>query len=161
MNKFRLEKELKIIEIEDSLKAADSFYIAEYGSLRVSDLEDLRKRVKAVKGEVKVYKNRLLKIASEAVGFPKLADFLTGQNIFIFSKEEGSQVAKILYDFANQNQNFQLKAGIWEGVIIDAAGVVDVAKLPTYEEALARLSSSLIAPLQNLSLALKLFSETK
>lgn len=54
-----------------------------------------------------------------------------------------------------------LKAGIFEGKVIDAKGVAEVAALPNYEEALGILARSLISPLQQLSLSLKLYSEKK
>lgn len=112
MNKLRLQKEVEIRRIEGSLRSSESFFVTEYKSLKVSDLEELRAKLRPLFAEVRVCKNRLLKIASNRAGLTGLDDFLTGQNLFIFSKEGGSQVAKQLYDFSRTNKQLVLKAGL-------------------------------------------------
>lgn len=159
MSRFRFEKKLIVKEIEESLKVANSFFVANYEGLTVEWLEELRNRLRGENAKVKVYKNRLMKLAAHKLGFEKISDSLHGSNIFIFSFSEENTVAKILHKFATQNHRFELKAGIWEKEIIGADEIVEVAKLPTFEEAIASLSFYLMFPLQQLGFSLKLVSE--
>lgn len=112
MNKLRLRKEIEIKRIEGSLKTSSSFFVTEYKGLKVGDLEQLRRRLRPPLAEVRVCKNRLLKIASTRAGVADLSDYLKGQNLFIFGKDEGNQVAKLLYDFSKENKDLVLKAGL-------------------------------------------------
>lgn len=159
MSKFRFEKKLIVKEIEQSLKVANSFFVANYEGLNVEWLEELRNRLRTENAKVKVYKNRLMKLAANKLGFGGITVFLRGSNVFVFSFSEENTVAKILYKFATQNDLFKLKAGIWEKEIIEADGIVEVAKLPTFEEAIASLTFYLMIPLQQLGFSLKLISE--
>lgn len=159
MSRFRFEKELIVKEIEQSLRMAGSFFVANYEGLSVEWLEELRNQLRGENAKVKVYKNRLLKLAASKLGFEKIAEFLHGSNIFIFSFSEENTVAQILHKFSIKNPRFELKAGIWEKEVIDATEVVEVAKLPTFTEAIANLACFLMVPLQQLGFSLKLISE--
>lgn len=159
MSRFRFEKKLIVKEIEESLKVANSFFVANYEGLTVEWLEELRNRLRSENAKVKVYKNRLMKLATNKLGFEKITDSLHGSNVFIFSFSEENTVAKILHKFATQNNRFELKAGIWEKEIIRADEIVEVAKLPTFEEAISSLAFYLMFPLQQLGFSLKLVSE--
>nr|WP_318032925.1 50S ribosomal protein L10 [Mycoplasmopsis cynos] len=108
-----------------------------------------------------IYKNRLFKIAAANNGLADLSEYLVGPNIFLFSENDGMVAAKLLSSFAKKHKIMVIKAGTYEGKVLDANGVKEVATLPTYEEALAILARSMMSPLQQLGLALKMYSEGK
>ncbi|UUD36517.1 50S ribosomal protein L10 [Mycoplasmopsis citelli] len=158
---FKIAKRNTVNEIADKVQQAKAIAFAEYRGLSVAELKELRVEAKKIGVEIKVYKNRLFKIAAAKTGFENLADHLVGPNIFAFSKQDDMSAAKLLVKFAKTHKLMVIKAGTYEGQVIDASGVKQVASLPTYEEALGILARSLMAPLQQISLSLKLVSEGK
>ncbi|WP_426460905.1 50S ribosomal protein L10 [Mycoplasma hafezii] len=160
-SKFRAAKREVVAEILDRIQDSQALAFAEYRGLTVAELQEFRKEAKQHGVEIKVYKNRLVKIAAEQAGLADLADHLVGPNIFAFSQNDQMSAAKLLVSFAKKHKLMVIKAGTFEGKVVDAAGVKMVASLPTYEEALGILARSMMAPLQQMSLSLKLVSEGK
>ncbi|UUD35557.1 50S ribosomal protein L10 [Mycoplasmopsis caviae] len=156
---FRLAKMDTVKEIQSKLESSQALVIAEYRGLSVAELTALRQLAKKEGIDIKVYKNRLFKIAAKNQGINDLEQHLVGPNIFAFGTADALVATKVLVKFAKENKLLVPKAGIFEGKVIDAKGVAEVASLPNYEEALTILARSLMAPLQQLSLSLKLFSE--
>ncbi|TQC51617.1 50S ribosomal protein L10 [Mycoplasmopsis mucosicanis] len=156
---FKLMKKEQSKEIAKKIADAKALVVAEYRGLTVQELTNLRVEAKKAGVELVVYKNRIFKYALANTEFESLGELLVGPNIYAFSNEDELSAAKVLSKFAKENKLLVLKAGIFEGKVIDAKGVAEVASLPNYEEALGILARSLISPLQQLSLSLKLYSE--
>ncbi|WGI36272.1 50S ribosomal protein L10 [Mesomycoplasma lagogenitalium] len=156
MNSFRKEKENIVAEVKNSLKQSSSLIIAEYRGLHVSEFEQLRKQLKEAGVKIKVYKNRLFKIAADELGYSELSSTLVGPNVFAFGGNDAIAPAKIISKFAKKHPEVILKGGIYENKIIDAAEANQVASLPSYEEALTMLASSLMGSLRQLSVGLKM-----
>lgn len=148
----------QVAEIVSKLTHSKTMAIFEYKGLTVQDLRNLRKELKPLGIEVKVYKNRLFKIALDQTSFKSLKQCLTGPNIFVFGQQEENILAKKVFDFINQNikthPDLKIKGGIYEGSVIDAASFAEVAQLPSYEEAIGKLIMTLLNPLVNASLVL-------
>lgn len=155
----KLAKKSLVKEIEEKIKSSQAIALAEYKGLSVAELKQLRIEAKKMDVEIKVFKNRLFKLAIKNANIDGLDDFLVGQNIFAFSKNDDLSAAKLLSKFAKDNKMLVIKAGTYEGKAIDAKGIEAIAALPTYSEALTILARSMMAPLQQLSLSLKLYSE--
>lgn len=158
---LKLAKKAVAKDITEKLQSSQSLVVAEYRGLTVAEMNQLRVLAKKNGIELKVYKNRVFKFAAEAANYVEINDHLVGPNIFAFSNNDALAGFKVLADFAKNNKLLVLKAGIFEGNVVDAKGVQEIATLPNYEEALGILGRSLIAPLQQLSLSLKLLSEKK
>ncbi|CCP23980.1 50S ribosomal protein L10 [Mycoplasmopsis cynos] len=160
-SKFKIAKREVVLEISQKIKNSQALAFAEYRGLTVAELEEFRSEAAKVGVDVKVYKNRLFKIAAANNGLADLSEYLVGPNIFLFSENDGMAAAKLLSSFAKKHKIMVIKAGTYEGKVLDANGVKEVATLPTYEEALAILARSMMSPLQQLGLALKMYSEGK
>ncbi|MGZ9413535.1 50S ribosomal protein L10 [Mycoplasma sp. 480] len=156
MNSFRQEKENIVAEVKNNIQNSSSLVIAEYRGLHVSDFEELRKELKSAGVKIKVYKNRLFKIASNDLGYSELESTLVGPNVFAFGGDDAIAPAKIISKFSKKHPEVVLKGGIYENQVIDAAEVQKVASLPSYEEALTMLASSLMGSLRQLSVGLKM-----
>lgn len=155
----KMAKKSLVKEIEERIKTSQAIALAEYKGLSVAELKKLRIEAKKMGVEIKVFKNRLFKIAVENLKIQGLDDFLVGQNLFAFSKNDDMSAAKLLSKFAKENKILVIKAGTYEGKTVDAKGIEAIAALPTYEEALTILARSMMAPLQQLSISLNLYSE--
>ncbi|MEA4162453.1 50S ribosomal protein L10 [Mycoplasma sp. 888] len=160
-SKLKAAKKEVVLEIVDKIQNSKAVAFAEYRGLTVSELEEFRKEAKKLGVDIKVYKNRLFNLAAQQTGFADLAEYLVGPNIFAFSNNDDMSAAKLLTKYAKTHKLLVVKAGTFEGKVINAAGVKEVATLPTYEEALGILARSMMAPLQQISLSLKLVSEGK
>ncbi|SYV97777.1 50S ribosomal protein L10 [Mycoplasmopsis edwardii] len=160
-SKFKKAKKEVVLEISQKIKNSQAIAFAEYRGLTVAELEEFRLEAAKVGVDVKVYKNRLFKIAAANNGLADLSEHLVGPNIFLFSEKDGMAAAKLLVAFVKKHKIMVIKAGTFEGKVLDAQGVKDVATLPTYEESLAILARSMMAPLQQLGLSLKMYSEGK
>lgn len=157
MTTNRRAKEEQIKEISAKISAAKSLVVAEYAGLTVKNLQALRKDLKAKGVELKVYKNRLFRVASNEAGY-NLDESLIGPNIYAFGMEDDISPAKVLAKFAKKHEALKLKAGIYEGNVIDSTGVAEVATLPSLEEALTMLATSLLAPVNYIGKGLHLLT---
>jgi large subunit ribosomal protein L10 len=96
----------------------------------------LRKEAREAGVWLKVVRNTLAKRAVEGTDYACLQDTFRGPSIIAFSQEHPGAGARILKNFAKDNDNFELKAAAFEGEIVDVAML---ASLPTYDEAIAKL----------------------
>ncbi|ATZ19066.1 50S ribosomal protein L10 [Williamsoniiplasma somnilux] len=134
--------------------------VAEYKNLTVAQMTKFRQAALKQNIEVKVYKDSLVRRAAEASGLEGLSEFLTQQNVFIFS-EDSIAAAKLVAEFAKTNEDMKLKAGIIEGAIMDTAAINEIASLPSKDELYGMFASSLIYPLRQFMNVVKEIAKTK
>ena len=79
--------------------------------------------------------------------------------MFAFGIEDDISPAKVLAEFSKEFKVLELKSGIFEGKVIDAEGVNEVATLPTLEEALTKLATQLISPVRYIGVGLHQLTE--
>ena len=161
MNANQITKQNVVKEIVEKISKAKSLVVAEYAGLSVKEIQELRNELQDKNSEMKVYKNRLFKIAAKEAGFEKLAEDLVGPNTFAFGFEDEIAPSKVLFNFGKKHKALKIKSGIYEGKVVDEQEITQVAQLPSMEEALAQLAMSMIYPLKNLSIGLNLLSEQK
>jgi large subunit ribosomal protein L10 len=154
-------KKLIVDEITDKLKSSKTAVVVDYRGLTVGQVTDLRKQLREAGVEFKVYKNTMTRRAAEAADLAGLNDALTGPNAIAFSADDVVAPAKILNDFAKQNDALEIKAGVIEGNIATVEDVKALADLPSREGLLSMLLSVLQAPIRNLALAAKAVAEQK
>lgn len=154
-------KQAVVTEIADKLQQAASVVVVDYRGLSVAQVTELRKQLRDAGVEFKVYKNSMTRRATETAGLEGLNEHLTGPNAIAFSTEDVVAPAKILNDFAKQNEQLEIKAGVIEGSIASAEDVKALASLPSREGLLSMLLSVLQAPVRNFALATKAVAEQK
>ncbi len=159
MSALRQAKETQVKEISKKISDSQAFVVAEYRGLTVNDLETLRTELREKDVELKVYKNRIFKIAAKENGFEAINEELTGPNIYAFGMKDDISPAKILAKFAKKHKALKLKAGTFEGKVINLEELQVVASLPSLEEALGMLANSLIAPVKQMGISLNLLVE--
>lgn len=153
------EKQQIVAEVKDKLQNSASTIIADYRGLKVSQVTELRKQLREAGVEFRVLKNTLIRRATAETDLTDLDPHLVGPTAVAFSPEDPVSAAKILSDFAKQNEHLKLKVGVVEGKVIDAAEIKELADLPSREGLLSMLLSVLQAPMRNLALAVKAVSE--
>lgn len=156
MNKFQKEKREVAKQIRKKIDSSVSMIVAEYQGLSVKEMQSLRKQAKEVNVSIKIYKNRLVKKSLEGSKHEALFNDLVGPNLFAFSVDDSISSAKVLANFAKKHNQLKLKAGIFEDEVIDLEKVTEIASLPSYDEALTMLASSLLGGLKQISIGLKM-----
>ena len=154
MNANKQIKVNLVKEITEKLNNSQAIVVADYSGLTVKEFQMLRKSLKEKDVELKVYKNRLFKLAAKEAGIGEIETSLTGANVFAFGMSDDISPAKILAAFAKDHDSLELKAGTFEGKVIDANAVHEVATLPSFEEALTMLATQLLSPVKYVGVGL-------
>ncbi|ARU90932.1 50S ribosomal protein L10 [Spiroplasma clarkii] len=135
--------------------------VAEYKKLTVAQMSDLRNKAREQGIIVKVYKDSLVRRAVSELKIQGLDAYLIEQNVYIFSEDEALLPPKLVADFAKINENLKLKAGIYEGNVMDTAAINEIASMPSKDELYSMFASSLICPLRQFMLTVKELAKTK
>lgn len=142
-----VRKEETVAEIKERFNSSESVIMADYRGLSVKEMQQLRNTLRGVGGDVKVYKNSLTEIAIRELALPNMDAYLAGPTAFIFVAEDPVAPAKALAAFAKDHQALELKGGLVQNQVVDAAGVKAIATLPSREELLAKLLGTMQNPL--------------
>ena len=141
------EKAAVITEVREKFAASGSAIVTEYRGLGVTALAKLRRSLRPLGAEYKVYKNTLARIAARDTDKANVESLLVGPTAITFVDGDVSAVAKALRDFAKENQALVLKGGVIDGKLVDAKGLKALADLPSRETMLAQFAGMLQAPL--------------
>ncbi|MBW0454773.1 MAG: 50S ribosomal protein L10 [Candidatus Kinetoplastibacterium crithidii] len=146
MSLNRQEKAIVIQEMQLKISNAQSVVIAEYRGLDVASVSSLRKIARDSGVYIRVLKNSLARRVIADTDFALLVDKLTGPLIYGVSSDPVS-AAKVLADFAKNNDKLIIKAGALPNYLLDYTAVVALANMPSREELLAKLAATLQAPI--------------
>jgi large subunit ribosomal protein L10 len=119
--------------------------VAHYAGLTVSAMTKLRSEMRGAGGQVKVAKNRLVKLALEGTDAKGIADLLKGPTCLAFSADPVA-APKIAVKFAKANEKFVILGGAMGSTVLDAKGVNSLADLPSLDELRGKLIGLLQAP---------------
>jgi len=144
-----LEKKQAIVdELSAKLRGANAFYLTDFTGLNVKSITDLRRRLRNAGVEYLVVKNTLAERALADTELPDIAQFFRGPTAVVIGPDDPVAPAKILSDFAKENDNKPaVKAGIVEKRAVTPEQVEALAKLPSREALLAQLAGALEAPM--------------
>ena len=154
------DKKAVVAEVAQLVEGAQTIAVAEYRGIGVSDLTTLRKQARDSGVQIRVLKNTLARRAVAGTSFEVLADELVGPLLYSIS-EDAVAAAKVLNDFAKTNDKLVLKAGVYNGSKLDAAGVKALASIPSRDELLSKLAYVMKAPVSGLARALAAVAEKK
>ena len=155
-----IERKAGIVsEIKEKFENAKSVVLFDYRGLTVSEVTELRKKLREVGSDYKVYKNTMTSRALDELKID-LNDYLTGPNAITFGSDELS-IVKILSDFAKEHEKLELKAGIIDGKVAGLEEIKQYASIPSREGLLTMLAGGLMATVRDLSICLDLYSNEK
>lgn len=146
----RTDKETELQHLEGAFQGTETAILVDYRGLNVPQVTELRRQIRAVRGQYRVVKNTLAKRALRGTPFEPLADAFEGTTAVAFSGEDAVALAKTLTTFAKTSPALKIKAAVVQGRKISAAEVTDVAALPGKPELYGRLLFLLQAPMQQL-----------
>ena len=158
MAKVELKQPI-VEEISAKIKDAQSVVLVDYRGLTVEQDTNLRKQLREAGITYKVYKNTMMNFAFKGTDCESLAPYLEGPSAIAISSTDATAPARILCKFAKDANKLEIKAGIVEGMAYDAAGIAEIAKLPSREELLSRLFGSMQSPVANFARVMNQLAE--
>ena len=139
------QKKNYISEIESQFKNNEAVIVTHYQGLTMTQLDDLRSKMREHGIKFQITKNRITKLALEKTKCKDLSNLFSGPTAVAFSNDAIIS-ARILSKFAKDNENLKLLGGIMGEEVLDQAGVQNVANLPTLDEARAKIVGILATP---------------
>jgi len=153
-------KQAVVAEVAAQVAKAQTVVLAEYRGIAVGDLTKLRAKAREQQVYLRVLKNTLARRAVEGTPFASLAEQMTGPLIYGIS-EDAIAAAKVVNDFGKSNDKLVIKAGSYEGKVMDKAGVQALANIPSREELLSKLLYVMQAPVAGFARALAALAAQK
>lgn len=145
----RQTKEAQVEDLAAKLASAKLTVMAKYTGLSVKDLQSLRRAAREANVDIKVVKNRLVRIALAGNPALKAVDTsgLTGQLLYAIGDDELAP-AQLLSKFAKEHEALQMIGAIdATGALLAEADVKALASLPTKDQLRGMLVGTLAAPL--------------
>lgn len=141
----RSQKEKQVAEMRDIFSEASLVVVAHQSGLSVSEVTELRSKMRDAGARFKVTKNRLARLAIEGTSFSELTDLFKGPTAIAYSTDPVA-AAKVAADFAKSNDKLTILAGSLQGKLLEKDGVMELAKLPSLDELRAKLVGMLQTP---------------
>ena len=140
------DKKAIVAEVSTIAASALSAVAAEYRGITVVDMTELRAKARNEGVYLKIAKNSLVKRAVEGTEFECMTDELKGPLIMAFSQEDPGAAARVINDFAKDNDKLVAKVIAIGGEVLPIEQIEALAKLPTRDQAIALLMAVMKAP---------------
>ena len=158
MAKVELKKPV-VEEISELLNGAATAVVVDYPGLTVAEDTELRKQLREAGVVYKVYKNTMINFAIKDTEFADLAQHLEGPTAIAVCKDDATAAARVLAKFAKTAEALEIKGGVVDGVYYDAAGIGQIASIPSREVLLSKLLGSMQSPVTNFARVIKQIAE--
>ncbi|MDH3975984.1 MAG: 50S ribosomal protein L10 [Deltaproteobacteria bacterium] len=145
---MRVEKNQEIEKLKDSFSRAKSAIVTDYRGLTVSEMNEVRSKLRQASVELRVTKNTLARIAIKGTDSEVLSDSLKGPTAIAFSFDDPVAGAKVLKGLAEEHDDLELKAGLLGDKLLGIADIEALSKLPSKEILLGQLLSVLNGPMR-------------
>jgi large subunit ribosomal protein L10 len=145
------EKVQAVQEITEDFKSTDIFILVDPRGLTVSEVSDLRRRLRESGASLKVVKNTLAKIAAQEAGVQGLDSLLEGPTAITICRDDPVSPAKVIQGFIREKRKLTVKGGYLQKRVLGAADVEALATLPSREELIAKVIGGIAGPLYGLA----------
>ena len=150
----RTQKQDLVNGLNGDLNGMETVVIAHYKGLTVAEITDLRRKIRANGGVMKVAKNSLVKLALKGTQYESLSSLFTGPTAIFYSTDPVAP-AKIVSEFANDNDKLIIVGGAMGASVLDVEGVKQLAKMPSLNELRAKIIGVISAPATKLATILQ------
>ncbi|MCK5642602.1 MAG: 50S ribosomal protein L10 [Gammaproteobacteria bacterium] len=147
----RIQKETIISEVAEVASGALSAVAAEYAGLAAEEMTALRAKARADGVYLRVVKNTLARRAVEGTDFECLQEGLTGPLVLAFSQEDPGAAARLVKDFAKENDRLVVKLIAISGKLLAVNELDRLASMPTKDQAISLLMAVMKAPIEKLA----------
>lgn len=148
-------KKQAVEEIKATLTKAVAGVFVDYCGLTVEQDTKLRNKLREANVEYKVVKNTLTRFAANEIGLEGLDEILNGPTALAISETDEVIAAKVLAEFAKENEALEIKSGFLEGKVVSVDEVKKLADTPSREVLIAKLMGSMNSPIAALARTLQ------
>ncbi len=149
------EKKAAVESLTGKIQSAASGVLVKYQGITVEDDTKLRTALRKAGVEYTVIKNSILQRAFDNAGFNALDDQFNGMNAIAISQNDQVAPAKILKEYADKIETFEIRGGFVDGGVLDAEGVNALAAILPKEQLVGKILGSIQGPLYSLAFALQ------
>src|ERR1700676_388043 len=147
---MRPEKATIVEDLSARLNQSPFLIVTEYTGMNVLQFSELRSRLAGAGAQCRVVKNTFLRRAAAGIGYPDLAETLSGQTAIVTGESDVCAAAKVLKVFGAEFQKLAIKAGVLDKAIISKEQIQALADLPPKGVLQSQLLGVLKSPLQKL-----------
>ena len=143
----RTDKESELHQLEGAFKGTETAIVLDYRGLNVPQVTELRRQVRAVRGKYRVVKNTLARRALQEAGVQGFESQFTGPTALALGYDDPTLPIKVLLEFARGKDKPKMKGALFEGSVVGAREVSQLAILPSRGVLLAQVCAGFLAPL--------------
>jgi large subunit ribosomal protein L10 len=147
----RDEKAAVIDRIAGELESSQAVFAVDYRGITVSQVADLRAKLRAADATFTVVKNSLTERAADKAGAEALKAVLEGPTALTFVRGDAAAAAKALSDAQRVTEVLAFKGGLMDGQAVSPDDIRAIAKLPSRDVLYAQLVGTVAAPLNGLA----------
>jgi len=148
------QKKEEVTKLAERIKSAKVVLLTDYRGINVSDVTELRTKLRNAEVEYKVIKNNITRRALAECGIEELNDVLEGPTAVIMGDKDYLDACKIVYGYAKENDFYKIKGGIIDGKVVSVEEITTLAKLPSKETLIGMLAGALLGNVQKLAVAI-------
>lgn len=152
-------KQPVVQEISERIQGAQSVVLVDHRGLTVEQDTQLRRALREAGVTYKVYKNTMMNFAFKGTELEGLSRYLEGPSAMAVSTTDATAPARILANFAKTADKLEIKGGVVEGTVYDAAGIANIASIPSRDELISKLLGSLQSPITNFARVMNQLAE--
>jgi large subunit ribosomal protein L10 len=146
----REQKSAAIAEIAERIEESGAVFAVDYRGISVSQVAELRGRLREADASFKVVKNSLTERAADQVGAETLKEYLTGPTALTFVRGDVALAAKAVADYGRTTQLLPFKGGLMDGAPIDVEQIRALSRLPAREVLYGQLVGIVASPVSGL-----------
>jgi large subunit ribosomal protein L10 len=145
------DKKAIVAEVAEVAAVAHSAIAAEYIGLTVGQMTELRAKARESGVYLRVVKNTLARRALSGTSFECMNEALAGPLVLAFSQEDPGAAARVIKDFAKENEKLEVKLVSIGGKLLGAGDIERLASMPTKEQAISLMMALMKAPVEKLA----------
>lgn len=147
---MRKEQKIELASgVAKSIKTAEGLILTSYKGLKFTQLDEIRRSIKADGNDFRVIKNTLLKKALISCDIKELDNYLAESTAVVIVQKDFAAAAKSVKKYAKDFDNFGVKAGLLDSKLLNESEIGRIADLPSREQLLAQVLATMNAPVQN------------
>ncbi|MFR0367820.1 50S ribosomal protein L10 [Candidatus Phytoplasma palmae] len=156
MSNSIIKKKEEVNLLVQDINNSKSIVLFESQGLKVSNITNLRRKIREFDSKIKLYPNNIIKRAFKIANKKEISELTKYSKSLLINNQDSVEPIKILYDFTKTNKFLKIIAGIFEDKFYTEKMIKEIANLPSKEVLLAMLSSSMLITLKELAISLDL-----
>ena len=158
-NSILVQKQQLVADLAEQIKNSAAGVIVNYQGITVETDTAMRKALREAGVKYVVMKNTMTGRACDMVGYGEIKQYLNGMTAIAISDNDPVAAAKVLKQYAEKVESFNILAGYVDGAVIDANTVNALADIPNKETLIAKLLGSIQSPLYKFAYAIKAITD--